>query len=94
MQFLPVAGALLAAAFDEAGTDSIDKRQTATRALTAEYLALSMQSVGRTKDKRRLVDMFQVTSFDPSTFEQLVATHGLTDKWRRFQTQFLEGGSA
>ena len=88
VQFLPANGPLLEDALDSAV--EVDVESESARVLTAEYLAAVALQTGRAKDKARLLQFIEAHALDRKKFEQLVERHGLTNKWREFQRQFLE----
>ncbi len=88
VQFLPANGPLLEDALDSAV--EVDVESEPARVLTAEYLAAVALQTGRAKDKARLLQFIEAHALDRKKFEQLVERHGLTNKWREFQRQFLE----
>jgi hypothetical protein len=87
VQFLPASGPLLEDALDSAV--EVDVEGEPARVLTAEYLAAVALQTGRAKDKARLLQFIEAHALDRKKFEQLVERHGLSDKWRQFQQQFL-----
>jgi hypothetical protein len=87
VQFLPASGLLLQEALDNAV--QVDVEGEPARVLTAEYLAAVALQTGRAKDKARLLQFIEDRAFDSSSFEAIVAQHGLTQQWQRFQQQFL-----
>jgi hypothetical protein len=59
------------------------------RVFTAEHIAAIALETGRGKDKTRLVQFLEEGALDLSRFEQILTRHGLLDRWRQFQKQFL-----
>ncbi len=88
IQFLPASGPLLEDALDDAV--EVDVEGVPARVLTAEYLAAIALQTGRAKDKARVLQFIEAQALDPKKFEELTERHQLVDKWREFQTQFLE----
>ena len=88
VQFLPASGPLLEDALDNAV--EVDVEGEPARVLTAEYLAAIALQTGRAKDKARLLQFIEARALDRKKFEEFLERHGLTDKWREFQRQFLE----
>ena len=88
VQFLPASGPLLEDALDNAV--EVDVEGVPARVLTAEYLAAIALQTGRAKDKARLLQFIEARALDRKKFEEFLERHGLTDKWREFQRQFLE----
>lgn len=60
---------------------------------TAEHLAAIALETGRSKDKLRVNEFIEASEerFNRQRFMDLVGQFGLTDKWHRFQEQFLGG---
>ena len=87
VQFLPPTGPLLEEALARAV--EVDVEGIPARVFTAEYLAAIALQTGRAKDKARLLQFIEARALDSSYFEAIVAKHGLTQQWQRFQKQFL-----
>ena len=87
VQFLPASGPLLEDALDNAVEVAVEG--VPARVLTAEYLAAIALQTGRAKDKARLLQFIEAHALDRTKFEELAERHGLGDKWRQFQQQFL-----
>jgi len=87
VQFLPAIGPLIEEALMKAV--EVDVEGEPARVLSAEYLAAIALQTGRAKDKARLLQFIEARALDRKKFEELVERHGLTDKWREFQRQFL-----
>jgi len=87
VQFLPAADLLVEEALDRAM--EIDVAGTAARVFTAEHIAAIALQTGRAKDKARLLQFVEIGALDKAKFEKLIERHGLIDKWRQFQKQFL-----
>jgi hypothetical protein len=87
VQFLPAAGPLIEEAMEWAV--EIDVAGTPVRVFTAEHIAAIALQTGRAKDKARLLQFVETRALDKAKFEKLVERHGLVEKWRRFQQQFL-----
>lgn len=87
VQFLPSTGPLV----DEALAQAVvhDVEGTATRVLSAEHLAAIALQTGRAKDKARLLQFIESQALDVSHFHDIIARHGMTAAWARFQRQFL-----
>lgn len=56
---------------------------------TAEHLAAIALETGRAKDKARLLQFVGQGVLDPDRFDAILIRHGLTDRWKRFEQQFL-----
>jgi hypothetical protein len=87
VQFLPPSGPLLEEALDNAV--EVDVEGVPARVLTAEYLAVIALQTGRAKDKARVLQFVEGHAIDHGRFETIIAKHGLTPQWERFQQQFL-----
>ena len=87
VQFLPAGTPLVEEALDEAVEHDLDG--TPVRVFTAEHLCAIALEVGRAKDKARLLQFCEAGAFEVARFESIIARHGLTDRWRLFERQFL-----
>lgn len=87
VQFLPPTGPLIEEAL--ARPVEVDIEGIPARVFTAEYLAAIALQTGRAKDKARLLQFVEALALNLSSFEVIVAKHGLTPQWERFQQQFL-----
>ena len=87
VQFLPANGPLLEEALKN-GVE-VDVEGEPARVLTAEYLAVIALQTGRAKDKARVLQFVEGNAIDHARFETIIAKHGLTPQWERFQQQFL-----
>jgi hypothetical protein len=87
VQFLPASGPLLEEALENAV--EVDVEGEPARVLTAEYLAAIALQTGRAKDKARVLQFVESDAVDRARFEAIIANHGLTPRWKRFQQQFL-----
>ena len=89
VQFLPAGTPLL----EEALQQSIERdvEGTAARVFTAEHLAAVALQTGRAKDKARLLQFIEAGTLDAARFQAIVVRHGLLDRWRQFERQFLKG---
>src|SRR5512140_517706 len=89
VQFLPTATPLAMEALEQA----VDKdvAGVVARVFTAEHLAAIALQTGRAKDKARLLQFLEARALDTARFEDVVARHGLSAAWRRFEKQFLGG---
>ena len=59
------------------------------RVFTAEHLAAIALQTGRAKDKARLLQFIEAGALDAGCFQAILARHGLIDRWRQFERQFL-----
>jgi len=87
VQFLPPTGPLIEEALGSAV--EVDVEGMPARVFTAEHLAAIALQTGRAKDKARLLQFIEARALDLSSFEAIVAKHGLAQQWQRFQKQFL-----
>lgn len=87
VQFLPASGALGEEALAEAIETDIEGEPV--RVFSAEHLAALALQTGRAKDKARLLQFHEAGLLDSGRWRHLVESHGLLEKWRVFQQQFL-----
>ena len=87
IQFLPPGTPLVEEALKESGERDVDG--TPARVFTAEHLAAIALQTGRAKDKARLLQFFEAGALDAARFRAILARHGLVDRWRQFERQFL-----
>lgn len=87
VQFLPAAGPLLEEALAEA--QDADAEGVPTRVFTAEHLAAIALQTGRAKDKARLLQFVEAGTLDRDRFAAILTRHGLSERWKTFQEQFL-----
>jgi len=88
VQFLPPTGLLVEEALREAVIKDVEG--TPARVFTAEHLAAIALQTGRAKDKARLLQFLEASSFDLAVFQMILARHGLIEAWRKFEQQFLQ----
>ncbi len=88
VQFLPPTGPLLEEALRAAV--EMDVAGTVACVLTAEHLAAIALQAGRAKDKARLLQFIEARVLDGAAFQQILARHGLAERWQKFQQQFLQ----
>jgi hypothetical protein len=88
VQFLPPTGPLGEEAL--AGARDTDVEGEPTRVFTAEHLAALALQAGRAKDKARLLQFIEAGALDPDQLQAILQRHGLLEKWRQFEQQFLE----
>jgi hypothetical protein len=89
VQFLPAAHPLTAEALEQAVER--DVAGMPTRVFTAEHLAAIALQTGRAKDKARLLQFVEASALDSARFQSIIARHGLSEAWQRFEQQFLGG---
>ncbi|MFN0149778.1 MAG: hypothetical protein ACKVU1_03585 [bacterium] len=91
VQFLSPPGPLGEEALAEAR--EVDVEGETASVFSAEHLAALALQTGRAKDKARLLQFIEAGALDAARFEAIIARHGLTDRWRRFEQQFLRDQS-
>ncbi|MEO8495115.1 MAG: hypothetical protein ABI614_08595 [Planctomycetota bacterium] len=89
VQFLPPPTPLVDEALADA--ESFDVEGVPTRVCSAEHLACIALETGRPKDKARLLQFIEAGVLDPARMEAILVRHRLTDRWKRFDEQFLRG---
>lgn len=87
VQFLPPTGTLVEESLQFAVVHDLDG--TPARAFTAEHLAAIALETGRAKDKTRLLQFLEEGALGAEVFQQILARHGLAERWGRFERQFL-----
>ena len=87
VQFLPAGNPLLEEAL--AGAVEHDVEGVSVRVFTAEHLAAIALQTWRAKDKARLLQFVEAGALDTTCFQAIVDRHGLVDRWREFERQFL-----
>jgi hypothetical protein len=87
VQFLPPTGPLIEEALRDAVT--VDVEGLPARVFTAEHLAAIALQTGRAKDKARLLQFIEAGVLDAERFQAILTRHGLLDRWRQFERQFL-----
>lgn len=92
VQFLPADGPLPGEALAQAVEKQVG--DAAARVFTAEHLAAIALQTGRAKDKARLLQFIEAGVLDMARFQAILSRHGLEKGWKRFEKQFLEGGSS
>jgi hypothetical protein len=87
VQFLPPTGPLAEEALGKAVVH--DVAGVPARVFTAEHLAAIALQTGRAKDKARLLQFIESGTLDAASFQDILTRHALTERWARFQQQFL-----
>lgn len=87
VQFLPANDPLLREALDQSVERDVDGEPV--RVFTAEHLAAIAFSLGRPKDKLRLIQFLEAHALDESTFSAILERHDLLDRWVQFKRQFI-----
>jgi hypothetical protein len=88
VQFLPPTSPLVEEALSEAVEHDVEG--TPARVFTAEHLAAIALQTGRAKDKARVLQFIEAGALDAARFQAILARHGLIDRWRQFERQFLK----
>ena len=79
VQFFPVSKELEKDAVDNAAIVKWDIHTI--RVMTPEYLAAIALTVGRPKDRARVVYLYELPTFNKVKFIEIIAHHGLLEKW-------------
>jgi hypothetical protein len=87
VQFLPPVTPLVEEALKEAVVKDVDG--VSISVFTAEHLAAIALETGRAKDKARLLQFIETCAFDIVRFQTILAGHGLSNTWHKFERQFL-----
>lgn len=86
IQFLPPTSLLVEKALEEAVDRDIDG--TPVRVFKAEYIAAIALELCRSKDKIRLNQFIEEEVLDAAMFGSIVNAYGLSEKWKKFKSQF------
>ncbi len=86
VQFLPSSPGLIDEALREA--NEFDVEGSKARVFSPLHLAAIALQTGRTKDKLRLIQFREAGLIQNKEFENVLARHGLLDRWRTFEQQF------
>ena len=88
VQFLPPSDALVEEALAQSvGTEVEGVR---TWVMTAEHLVAIALQTGRAKDHTRILQFIESGVLDAGKLDQILARHGLLDRWERFGQRFLK----
>jgi hypothetical protein len=79
VQFLTARPGLESEALEKA--QRIEWEGHAVRVMTPEHLAAIALTVGRPKDRARVVHLVSLPNFDQTNFEEIVSRHQLTPTW-------------
>lgn len=90
LHLLPSTGALVDDGIRHARNEAVDGQ--VVRVLSLEHLAAIALETGRSKDRVRLLQMWQSDLLDRSRFLELVERFGLGERWQRFLS-LIEGAS-
>jgi hypothetical protein len=82
VQFLTASGALEEEAVTEAMIVEWDGHRM--RVMRPEHLAAIALTVGRPKDRARVVYLVSLDNFDKVRFAEILARYGLTDRWNEW----------
>ncbi|MEI6377961.1 MAG: hypothetical protein WCO97_12270, partial [bacterium] len=82
VQFLTAAGALEEEAVTEAMI--VEWEGHRMRVMRPEHLAAIALTVGRPKDRARVVYLTSLEGFDKVRFSEILGRHGLTQKWNEW----------
>ncbi len=86
VQFLPPGSPLEEEALAEAIETDVDG--ISTRVMTAEHLVAIALKTGRAKDKLRITQFRESNCLNVDKLEQIIARHGLLEKWGRFKDNY------
>ncbi len=89
VQFIPVVNPLTQEALQQAET--ADFEGVPFRVVRAAFLAVNALSVGRAKDRTRILALLESGSVSRDEVACLAKRHGLADAWQRFEARFLNG---
>lgn len=62
-----------------------------TWVMTEEHLVAIALQTGRTKDFLRILQFIERRAVHMTTLQAIIERHGLTAKWKQFESRFLEG---
>jgi hypothetical protein len=82
VQFLSASPGLETEAIDTARIVEWDNHRM--RVMTPEHLAAIALTVGRPKDRARLVYLAELPNFDLTIFEDIITRHGLNAQWHQW----------
>lgn len=87
VQFLPPCDALGEEALVQAVETEVDGLRTWV--MTAEHLVALALQLGRAKDFARILQFIDAGVLDTTSLDQILARHGLLEKWEQFGDKFL-----
>jgi hypothetical protein len=61
-----------------------------TRVMSAEHLMAIALKTGRAKDHNRILQFIDQARYDPARLKDIIERHGLSAKWKKFESKFLE----
>jgi hypothetical protein len=79
VQFLPVSTELEKEAVENAAVVKWDSHTV--RVMNPEYLAAIALTVGRPKDRARVVYLYELPNFNKGKFSEIIVRHCLLEKW-------------
>jgi hypothetical protein len=82
VQFLSASPGLESEAVEASSVVEWDNHRM--RVMTPEHLAALALTVGRPKDRARLVYLAELPNFDRTSFLEIVNRHGLTKRWQEW----------
>ncbi|MGA8428858.1 MAG: hypothetical protein WB729_03480 [Candidatus Sulfotelmatobacter sp.] len=62
-----------------------------TWVMTEEHLVAIALQTGRTKDYLRIMQFIEQQAVDMKALQAIIKRYGLTEKWKHFESRFLEG---
>ena len=87
VQFLPPANPLVEEALREAVKHEVEG--IFAFVFSPEHLAVIALQTGRAKDKARLLQFLEENTVNRENLDEIIQRHNLTEKWQRFEQQFL-----
>jgi len=90
VQFLLPSDALESEAIAEAVNTTVEG--VPTRVMTAEHLVAIALKTGRAKDYTRILQFLEQGAVDRQKLNRILERHKLSERWKQFETRFLEGG--
>lgn len=87
VQFLPPGTPLVEEGLKESVVRDVDG--TPARVFTAEHLAAIALQTSRARDKARLLQFIESGVLNATSFQAILARHGLVAAWQKFERQFL-----
>ncbi|PYL06418.1 MAG: hypothetical protein DME33_13720 [Verrucomicrobia bacterium] len=88
VQFLPAGTPLLQEALATAVEKDVEG--TPVRVFTPEHIAAVALETGRAKDKARVLQFIEAGALDPERLKEILARHGLSGQWEKFERQFIK----
>ena len=89
VQFLPPSDELEREGVAESVATTVE--DVATWVMTAEHLVAIALRTGRPKDHIRILQFVEQDAVDHRKLQDMVERHGLTAKWKLFESRYLEG---